>query len=691
MVTPTISFVAGLLAVLYASLAYRGSAFLEAAPSFLRRQRDVPWLVGWIVIGVALMMGLVGLLLKYDLFLARVLLAGAGFTVLPARDHRAGSGATADRSSSEPGKDAFTGRWVKAAVVGGVLLVALTEALSLLHGLTTSSVALIWLTGAVIGTVYLWRRRASVTVVNCPRDAIDRMLVANVVLLVLVLALVALFVPPNTWDSMAYHVARIAHWAQQGSIAHYETTIPRQLYQPPGASFVTLHLYLLARGDRWLNLVQWFSMIGSLFGVAALAGLFGAGPRARVLAMVAAATIPIGLLESTTTQNDYVEALWLVCLAVLVVARQGPVIVGLALGRAVLAKGTGYLFAAPMIAWWCAEAMVRKRWRAVGAIALLVVTAGAVNAGHYARNLAWFGTPLGLGRDGPFVYTNDRHGALPILSVAVRNLAMQASTPWPRVNAGVTSAVERLHTWAGLDVNDPATTWYQTRFAVGVFRATEDLATNGAHLVLIGILFVVVLIRPRRRVATYVAALVVGFVAFSAALRWQPWHTRLELPLFVLAAPVVGLVLERRRLIGPLVAAGLLAIAWCTVFVNESRPPIGERNVVRSERTAQFFAARRDLEGAYRAVAARIEALKCRRVAVWSARDAAEYPLWVLTGAPWNDILIEHFNPEHPAATACALFISPLYDAPTSFPVAGVPYRRDVWVSPVALYLREPF
>src|SRR5262249_31152068 len=155
----------------------------------------------------------------------------------------------------------------------------------------------------------------------------------------------------------------------------------------------------------------------------------------------------------------------------------------------------------------------------------------AINIGHYTRNLAWYGTPLGPGRDGPFVYANERHGVLPILSVAVRNLAMQAATPWPEVNAEVTRMVELLHQWAGLDVNDPSTTWYQTQFVVGPFQANEDLASNGAHLLLMAIAFTTVLLRRRRRaLAVYIVAVVVSFLAFCAVFRWQPWHTRLELP-----------------------------------------------------------------------------------------------------------------------------------------------------------------
>jgi hypothetical protein len=45
----------------------------------------------------------------------------------------------------------------------------------------------------------------------------------------------ALITPPNMYDSMTYHMSRVVHWIQNGSLAHYPTSIGRQLFLPPGA------------------------------------------------------------------------------------------------------------------------------------------------------------------------------------------------------------------------------------------------------------------------------------------------------------------------------------------------------------------------------------------------------------------------------------------------------------------------
>ena len=114
---------------------------------------------------------------------------------------------------------------------------------------------------------------------------------------------------------MTYHMSRVAHWIQNQSVAHYPTNIPRQLELAPWAEFTVTHFQLLTGGDRLANSVQWFSMAGSLLGVSLIAQQLGAGVVGQVLAVVFAATIPMGILQGSSTQNDYVVTFWLICVA----------------------------------------------------------------------------------------------------------------------------------------------------------------------------------------------------------------------------------------------------------------------------------------------------------------------------------------------------------------------------------------
>ena len=67
-------------------------------------------------------------------------------------------------------------------------------------------------------------------------------------------------------------------------------------------------------------------------------------------------TLPIGMVESITTQNDYTTAFWLLCLfafAFMLLKKPENALsmtgAGLACGLGVLTKATTYIYAAPLI------------------------------------------------------------------------------------------------------------------------------------------------------------------------------------------------------------------------------------------------------------------------------------------------------------------------------------------------------
>ena len=253
-----------------------------------------------------------------------------------------------------------------AATGWGVLLIPITEALSLFHAVTRPGVVGAWLGAGVAGCLFAVRGKAASHQKPPLRPGRlertpEKWLLAPVAGIVAALGTLGAATPPNNYDSMTYHMSRVAHWVQNGSVAHYPTHILRQIYQTPWAEFALLQMQVTCGGDRCANLVQWAAMVGSVAGVSWIARQLGAGPRGQVFAAVLCATIPMGLLQATSTQNDYVLAFWLVCLVTFVLAvvsdtggasdRKSAVAAGAALGLALLTKGTGYLLACPFVLW----------------------------------------------------------------------------------------------------------------------------------------------------------------------------------------------------------------------------------------------------------------------------------------------------------------------------------------------------
>jgi Dolichyl-phosphate-mannose-protein mannosyltransferase len=538
-----------------------------------------------------------------------------------------------------------------ASVMWGVAVVVFTESLSLLGALRFPGVLAVWLaTGVVAGAA--WRGRASVPALGNPGGMTDRLLLLSATAIVGVVGLVALAAPPNTHDSMTYHMSRVAHWAQSGSVEHYSTPIIRQLFQPPWAEFAILQFYMLAGGDRLANLVQWFSMLGSLVGVSLVAKDLGGDRRAQILAALVAATIPVGVVQASSSQNDYVAAFWMTCLVVFVLRlndqprdgylRVWVLLAGSALGLALLTKATVYTFALPFAAWACLARMRRDGWKAWPVALGLVVVAAAINAGHLSRNVERFGAPLGPLRDGPFEYANASLGARATVSVAMRNAGLHLGTPWDRLNGVTTSIIETSHRYLGLDVDDPATTWWGTAFRVLKPRRHEDMVSNGPHLALILMAVLALLTRKQLRTSkrlAYAAALVTAFLLFCAVLRWQPWHGRLHLPLFVLWAPLIGIVLGRWFAMAALLVAGLVAIAAVMVVANEPRP-LGV--VLRDPREKQYFRGHPSLERPYREAVRLLAERGCAHVGLHLGGDEWEYPLWVLAKQAIPDVRLEH-------------------------------------------------
>ena len=93
-------------------------------------------------------------------------------------------------------------------------------------------------------------------------------------------------------------------------------------------------------------------MVGSILGVSLIAKELGARRSGQLLAAIFVATLPMAILQGSSTNNDHVVSLWIVCFVYfsLKIMRQGIkplllVCLGASLGLAILTKGTAYIYA----------------------------------------------------------------------------------------------------------------------------------------------------------------------------------------------------------------------------------------------------------------------------------------------------------------------------------------------------------
>jgi hypothetical protein len=534
-------------------------------------------------------------------------------------------------------------------------LLLLTELLSSLQLLTYPGVVSSWLL-VLLASILLYRLIPAASqqklVPSVAGDTLERLTLAGITTTIALTALTALLAAPNNFDSQTYHLGRIVHWMQNHAVAHYPTNITRQLYSAPLAEYGLLHLHILWGSDRLFNLLQWSAMVGCLVAVAMITRLLGGKRRATLLAVALCATIPMGILQSSGTQNDYVTAFWLICFVwASLLPRQRlfgleQLVMSCSLGLAIITKGSAYPLAFSFLVWAFLRDLQPSAFRGVSRLVLTLSIVLAINSGHYIRNWQTFGTPLSTASD---TLTNENLGIRSMTLNMGRNLVMQFATPFAAVNRTMESAVAAASRQIALDPADPRTSLGP--FVLKPFvQLHEDFASNPLHTALIIITISLVAtyrrLRKQSQLSGYLLTAFSSFALFSLLLKWQPFGSRLLLPLFVIFTPACAVALSRirrGRLVLPL-AALCFACALPWLLANSSRPLLAPaptlvaglvpgitppRSILASDRLEQYYVNKPEFRASQQAATTMLHQRGCSTVGLNVGNDYWEYTLWV--------------------------------------------------------------
>jgi hypothetical protein len=577
------------------------------------------------------------------------------------------------------------------AIVPGALFWSLLatmslEALSAVDLINWASLFIFWiLSAAAVAAIFARRLRMTarqdVVRISPAEDGAFTVFVIATIVIVGLTLIVGLLSPPNNIDSLRYHLPRIEQWIQQGSFVNFPTSDTRQLSSSPLAEMLILHFRLLAESDRFDNLVQGLSFAGCITTAAVIARRLGAPRNGQILAALLVATLPIAILEGSSTQNDLVVSFFVLAATERLLAWHASgrindgLGVGIAVGLAILAKGTAFIYAAPIGLGILAVVIAKRRWKEVGVGAAMVTLILVINAGHLYRNAPAIVAPSGLvdrtaSRD---------HSPAAITSTLLRNIGSNFVTPSARINDALVYGIDRIHRVIGIDINDPNTTLWQTRFADLPRNVVGgDSAPNPLHVLLVFLAVVMLgltLVRRTRQPALpaavwlYFAMVIAGGVLFCALLRWQPWITRLQLTFFILAAPALATILVARLGRSWLLAGGAcLAIAAIPFSIaNQERPLYGNPVRMFANHFAPNIASASpwqilswDNPKRYYAIRDAVEAIGDRATAgVGLLLDGNEYVFWrMLKGERFRRpvrielacLPVDHLNLYRPAA-----------------------------------------
>ncbi|MFN3939437.1 MAG: hypothetical protein ACK4IY_02545, partial [Chitinophagales bacterium] len=449
-------------------------------------------------------------------------------------------------------KSSFAESYLFVVICLTLCVLVFTEALSLFALINTASLHLLWLCIALFSFFFWWKNTDKRL-----RPALNgtlnfRLPVMCIVIVLLTTLLIALFAYPNNWDSMTYHLSRVMHWTQNGHVNHYATHIERQISQPPLAEYFILHFYLLSGIDRLANLVQWFFMSGTLAVVWLIAKEWKAENTTATLAVLFAVLLPMGILQSSSTQNDYVVSFFIgssILFLLRAIALRFPlyqvIFFSISVSLACMAKGTAYIFLIPVVVVYGIYALKHFGWKVYLPLCIGVLFYAGINGAFVLRNYHTFGHPLAT----DITLLNEDMGMQALFSNAAKNTAMHLLTPFDNINNMVTAAVEVIHILIRVDINDKRFNWqFSPEFGSAQSTLHEDYAGNPLQLVLLVIVILLMLLRWRKEPAlhmVYAAILIAMLCIFSLVLKWQVWHFRLHLPLFIIAAPLLAVFVAR--------------------------------------------------------------------------------------------------------------------------------------------------
>jgi hypothetical protein len=612
-----------------------------------------------------------------------------------------------------------------ATATWGTLLTTFVEGLSAHRALNRVGLLTAWILASVVlffVTSRLCRQRQALHVTlfaTRAREAIRavrslsffaRSCWLGVLLIAGFLFFVAVLTPSTNWDSMTYHLPRVMHWIQQQSVEHFPTENSRQIEFGPWAAFVQTHLFLLEGSDRLMNVPQWFAMLLTVLLLPLLVELLArfsglawgseetSAARVRrqnagALAALIGVTIPMGMMQSLTPQNDYITAFWIVCLHIFVLAlfleaanRWYVFGAAMAFGLGLLTKSTAGIYCAPLIIFAAGWLIIQRKepiWK-IRVAATFTMVVLLLNVLHGIRNFTLFGSPMGS-RHIERLVRNERITPGTIASNFIRNLALHNNCGVASITRALNRSIVALHSLTGEKIDDPRTTYPPGGMKLlDRYVVADDYASSPVHVLAFVLAMALALKAPRRnaRILGYAGLIFASTVLFSTLLKYQHWNSRFHLTYFVLLAPFISLsfIGMKRLWAASLISIALFGYALVGLRMNTSRPIFDPRFSTLPRESQYLDIYSREWTAPLQCISDEIMAANCQRVGLKLGFEAFEYPIWAMLRNRGFKGRIDHYYVQHVSArlateTAAPCAIITIESEPPAVVTNKYPYR----------------
>ena len=407
-------------------------------------------------------------------------------------------------------------------------------------------------------------------------------------LIILPLLLLSIFIPPNNWDSMAYHLPRVEHWIQNKNIYPYPNNIVRQVLTSPLSEYIIANFQILAGTDAFSNLVQFASFIFILFSATLIFSILKIGTKGQLFLLLALLSLPMMLFQATTTQTDLLASFFFlsfILFSLLIIQNEfnfkiNFIFLALSLTLGILTKYHIAIFVAPIVI-YLLFVLLKKKCNANIIFAVLISSSAiaTILVPLFARNVYFFGSITGK-------YLFEENATIVNNTISIQNMLSNnfkhivdfISIPIKGYNNLLFSVNHSFHNLIGISEDMPGNNWAGEPFTVNNYL-NEDTAGSIIHALLIILsIFLVFKSKNKTKLLLLFAYCFIAFSLYGLLFRYTPFDIRLLLPvlifLIIISTYIIYTSITNKYIINALIFLFLI-ISIFPVYFNRSKPIIG--------------------------------------------------------------------------------------------------------------------
>lgn len=450
---------------------------------------------------------------------------------------------------------------------------------------------------------------------------------------------------PYNFDSMTYHLPRIAHWAQNESVFPYATYVNRQIGSTTLASYVCLYTYILAgKNDIFVNLIQGISYGIDAYMVYAIAKKLNVKKKYCTIGALLFMSLPIAFAEAMTTQNDLFSTVWLL-FSIYIVLDFADIKERLTADRQSIVKifflavcfAFGYIskpavcFAMLLSLFWVLICVFRRRDDVFVVLKMLFVgitTCLVIILPTWLMNMSVWGqlSPSNVGAHQLIGTLNPRYVFMSLIKNSIYNFG---NSLMPGSKNAIKDFLYKVAEIIGVNLDEATISEFGGAFSYSANPYGCDTALNPLimFLALCAIFLVIFLWKKltilHRQFCLYV---IVSYLVFCTFLKWQCFISRYMVGYFALMCPMIVILIQysmgmiRGKVKKCILFLSLLALIlgnWCldVKYYYENEP-------------GTYFYYTWDMSHTYEKICDQIIAKGYDKIGLICSGNSYEYPLW---------------------------------------------------------------